>query len=125
MNLSKKILIILLLLPITSYAVTYTCNIIKKLGFEHEYSKEELDKHPFFTLLETSEDITYISRCIYFNKKLQCKKMLVDKIVHDNNVNITKFYVFEPQYNFQLFHNLSGIEDNGRGDISFEKCTVN
>lgn len=125
MSLMKKIIFILLLFPISSFAITYTCNLIKKYDSDHEYTKEELDKFPFFTILETSEDNAHISRCVYIDKKLQCKSMVVDKIVHDQNIGITKFYVFEPQYNFQLFHNLSALEDNGRGSISFEKCSVN
>jgi hypothetical protein len=125
MKLSKKFLFIMLVLPIQSFALTYTCNVLKKMSFEHVYSKEELEKHPFFTRLEILENkVAYVSRCIYFDKKLQCKKMLVDKIAHDNYVNITKFYVFDSQYNFQLFHDLSALEDNGRGDFSFEECNV-
>lgn len=124
MNFIKNMLV-LLIFPIPCFALTYTCTVLNKIGFEHGYSKEELNRFSPFTLLETSEDnSTYVSRCIYFDKQVQCKKMLVDKIVHDKNINLTKYYVFDPQYNFQLFHDLSGIEDNGRGDISYEKCTV-
>lgn len=122
---SKMILIILLVVPIPCFSLTYTCNVLKKIGFDHLYSEEDLAKFSPFTQLEISDgNIAYISRCVYFNKKLQCKKMLVDKIVRDDNVNLIKFYVFDPQYNFQLFHNLSALEDNGRGDISYEKCTI-
>lgn len=125
MNFTKKLFLILLLLPIHSFALTYTCPALYKVGFEHVYTKEELEKFSPFTLLEISEDnITHVSRCIYFNKKLQCTKMLVDKIERDKNINLTKYYVFESQYNFQIFHDLSALEDNGRGDISYEKCTM-
>lgn len=118
-----RMIVITLLAP--CFSLTYTCNVFKKIGFENLYSKEELDKFSPFTQIEiTDGNIAYISRCIYFNKKLQCKKMLVDKIVRDDNINLMKFYVFKPQYNFQLFHNLSALEDNGRGDISYEKCAI-
>ena len=103
-RLKNHLFIIVLALPIQSFALTYTCNTLKKVGSGHEYSKEELERYPFFTLLDTNEDnAVYISRCVYIEKNLQCKKMKVDKVVHDAYVPITKFYVFEPQYNFQLF----------------------
>ncbi|STX84925.1 Uncharacterised protein [Legionella donaldsonii] len=125
MNIIKQLLFILLLLPIPSFALTYTCNTFKKVNFEQEYPKDQLEKFQSFTLLETYDDnVAYVSRCVYFDKKIQCKKMLVDRIERDTNGNSTKFYVFASHFNFQLFHNLSGLEDNGGGDISFQKCTV-
>lgn len=55
MNIRKKLLFILMILPIPSFALTYTCNAFKKVNFELEYPKEHLQKFQFFTLLETYE----------------------------------------------------------------------
>lgn len=44
-------------------------------------------------------------------------------IIFERYINLKKFYVLDSQYNPQLLHDLSGLEDSGR-DISFEKCTL-
>jgi hypothetical protein len=48
----------------------------------------------------------------------------MDKVVFDEFVNIKKYYLFKSQYDFQLYEDLSFVENNGRGGISYGICSV-
>lgn len=92
-----------------------------------DYTQEKLKKYQFATILDIYPgDRIYISRCGYsdIDKKISCNKYPADKIERDNNVNLIKVYIFKSQYNFQLFPDLTSVEDNGRGGISYQKCDV-
>lgn len=106
------------------FSVEYSCPATRKLNFEQEYSQAELDKWQFATKVEDTEGTAYLSRCSLSEDKVTCDRYKVDRIEYDGNVQIKKYYYFRGQFNFQIFADLSSLEDNGRGDIQFGKCEV-
>ncbi len=108
------------------FSVEYYCPATKKVSFEQEYSRVELDKWKFATKVEETEGAAYLSRCSYAlsEDKVTCDRYTVDRIEYDENVKIKKYYYFRSQFNFQIFADLSSLEDNGRGSIQFGKCEV-
>ena len=109
-----------------SFAVTYHCETTEKYDFGKTYSQEELNKGKFSVRLEEGQEGAYVYRCSFTpsQQSITCDKYRVDKIEYDNNVNLKKYYVFNSQYNFQIFSNLSSLEDNGRGAIQYGKCQI-
>ncbi len=121
------ILILFFCFPFQAFAITYHCQTTKKVERSIDYTLDKLKKYQFTTILDIyPEDVIYISRCGYsdIDKKIICNKYPADKIERDNNVNLIKVYIFKSQYNFQLFPDLTSVEDNGRGSISYQKCKV-
>lgn len=123
----------LILLPLKVSAVEYTCDVIKKTNPSFEYSTNQLKKLQFSIHITENQAETILSRCSYVESKKQvtCDDYKVDKIASDsiqtqeNNFNqIKKYYVFRGQFDVQLFPDLSFIENNGRGGISFGKCNL-
>ncbi len=109
-----------------SFAVTYHCETTEKYDFGKTYSQEELNKGKFSVKVEEGERATYVYRCSFALSQgaITCDKYEVDKVEYNNNINLKKYYVFNSQYNFQIFSNLSSLEDNGRGAIQYGKCQI-
>ena len=108
------------------FSVEYHCPATKKVNFEHEYTQAELDRWQFTTKVEEVDGTAYLSRCSYsmIESKVTCDRYQVDRIEFNQNVKIKKYYHFSSHFNFQIFADLSSLEDNGRGDIQFGKCEV-
>lgn len=122
----RLLFLCLLLMSSTSYATILECFATKKLDSERTYPKSHMDKYKFSNKIEFTKDGVFISRCSYtfMAKKVTCDRYKVDHIEKDKNVNITKFYVFGPQFNMQLFSDYSYLEDNGRGGITYGICKL-
>ena len=110
----------------SSYAAEYYCKATKKIGFENTYTPEMMKKYQYATKVEESNGEAFLSRCSYSASagKITCDRYKVDRIEFDSNVKIKKYYVFNSQFNFQIFANLNSLEDNGRGGIQFGKCKI-
>ncbi len=123
---STLLVLLLSISSIPAYSVTYDCKVTKKTNGEIDYAKGDLEKRKFSILLEETAKHATVSRCSFSSSenKVTCDKYAVDKIQEDKIVGIKKYYVFNAQFDFQLFSSLSGLENNGRGDISFSKCQV-
>ena len=108
------------------FSVEYYCPATKKVSFEQEYSQAELDKWKFATKVEETGAAAYVSRCSYTlsEDEVTCDRYKVDRIEYDENVKIKKYYYFRSQFNFQIFADLSSLEDNGRVSIQFGRCEV-
>lgn len=133
MEFSQLFILCLLVVPINSFAVEYNCTVTKKISQEYEYNKQELANGKFSVVIKENKNKAYLSRCShsYAEDKVTCDHYSVDKIVSDDihttkgDINhIKKFYVFRGQFDVQLYPDLSFIENNGRGDISFGKCLL-
>lgn len=126
MKFSSLLSLFLFACPFNSYAVEYNCVVTKKINQKHEYNKQELAKWKFSVLLKEEENRAYLSRCSYTMSagKVTCDNYEVDKISHDTNVKIKKYYVFRSHFDVQLFSDLSFIENNGRGGIAFGECII-
>jgi hypothetical protein len=117
---------IFLVIPMYVSAVEYNCRVKYKYSFEKVYSSEEIKKGKFSILIEDIEYKAHVSRCSYsmIAGKETCDHYVIDRIEHDKNANIKKYYLFRSQFNVQLFSNLTFIEDNGRGWISYGTCEI-
>lgn len=107
-------------------AASYDCKVLKKLNYDITYSKKQMDKLKFTIKIIDRDELKTLSRCSYspINKKITCDTYQVDKVVFDEKVLIKKFYVFNSQFDIQLFSDLTFLENNGRGDISYGKCEI-
>jgi len=118
-----KIFLLLLLFPTLVYSTIYECKVSRKVGPENIVSESELKKWKFsIKIYDTTKP--ELERCSYSTgvNKVTCDKHLVDKVETDNYVNIKKFYNFRSQFDVQLFPDMTFIENNGRGGISYGKC---
>ncbi len=109
-----------------AFATDYYCKAQIKYDVNIIYSQAEIDKGQFATVLEEIPDGIYLSRCSYSVSvdKVTCDRYKVDKIVLDDVVGIKKYYVFKSQFDFQIFPNLSSVENNGRGSVQYGQCEV-
>lgn len=105
-------------------ATEFKCKVAKKLDDERQYTDEQLSKGNFSALIEEKGSEAFVSRCSHSpsDEKVTCDRYKVDKIAFDEHIKSKKFYVFRSQFDIQLFSNLSFIENNGRGGISYGKC---
>lgn len=106
-------------------AVTFDCRVNRKLDRERTYSAQDLERDRPRVLIDLSGETAFLSRCgvSMINGGVEtCDKYKADYVASDANVDVSKFYVFESQFNVQLFSDGSFIEDNGRGTISFGAC---
>ena len=104
----------------------YNCKVNKKLDTENVYTPADIKKDQYSVLIEEQRDAAFLSRCSFSPsaQKITCDRYQVDKVVHDDYVNIKKYYVFASQFDVQLFPNHNFVENNGRGGIAFGKCSI-
>jgi len=120
----KKILLLLTVFASTSaLAMHYECRVTAKVDQTRFYTKSEIEKW-MFSLNITDSALPRLSRCSLstISNKVTCDTHTVDKVVFDENINAKKFYHFGSQFDVQLFKDLSFVENNGRGGISYGKC---
>lgn len=105
---------------------SYNCEVLRKFDRYQQYSAAKIKEFQFSNLIEEGVKETYISRCDFQASagKVTCDRLKMDKIVIDGFVNIKKYYLFKAQYDFQLYDDLSFVENNGRGGISYGICSV-
>ncbi|MEE8058530.1 MAG: hypothetical protein V3T17_11945 [Pseudomonadales bacterium] len=117
---------LMIFLSTPAIAVEYDCIVKKKFNSEHTYTKAELEKGKFSIQISAKGDNASLSRCSFAHsgEVVTCDKYEADKVIFDENVKIKKYYVFSSQFDVQVFSNLSFVENNGRGGISFGKCNV-
>jgi len=106
-------------------AFTYDCKVSKKLGENNIVSQDALLKWQFSVKIHDLPK-PEVERCSFETTKNQvtCDRYTVDRVSFDQNINAKKFYHFSSQFDVQLFRDLSFVENNGRGGISFGKCEV-
>jgi len=118
-----KIFLLLLLFPTIVYSTIYECKVSRKVGPENIVSESELKKWMFsIKIYDTTKP--ELERCSFSlsQNKVTCDKYQVDRVEVDKWVGIKKFYFFKGQFDVQLFSDLSFIENNGRGGVSYGKC---
>jgi hypothetical protein len=106
-------------------ALIYDCRVNKKFDSERIYTAQDLETYRPRVLIDLTQDAAYVRRCsisIINGGVETCDKYKADYAAFDANADVSKFYVFESQFNVQLFSDGSFIEDNGRGTISFGTC---
>jgi len=107
------------------YPSSYECKVMKKYSVDltNIMDSNEIKKWNF-SLEIIDEKVSKLKRCSYVTskKRVDCDSYDVDKIEFDPYVKIKKFYVFKSQFDVQLFPDMTFIENNGRGSISYGKC---
>ena len=106
----------------------YDCRVTAKgtftsTGFS-EYSQENLDRFQHSVRLVEAAGSAILSRCSWTitDQRMTCDNYTVDRVEVDQNVEIRKYYYFRGQFDFQLFPNMTFLENNGRGGIAFGTC---
>ncbi len=104
-------------------ANSYDCKVTRKVGPESIVSDSELKKWQFSVKIRDNAK-PELERCSFAtsHNKVTCDKYIVDKVEFDKFLEIKKFYYFKGQFDVQLYSDMSFIENNGRGSISFGKC---
>jgi hypothetical protein len=110
------------------------CKVSKKISANHVYSAKELKKEMPSVLIDESSSGTTVSRCGFTPSagKVTCDPYEIDKVEVTERLNlftskperIKKFYLFRAQFDVQVFPDLTFIENNGRGIISFGTCAL-
>ncbi len=108
---------------------TYECKVDKKYAADLSViqSKEEIEKFKFKITIKEGAKVT-LERCSFAPSQnaVTCDNYEPDRVEFTNTqfVKIKKFYVTKSQYDFQIFENLTFVENNGRGSIASGKCIV-
>lgn len=107
-------------------AAEYDCIVEKKIDSENMYTSHQIEKGKFSVKIEDNGGDAFASRCSFSASanNATCDRYQIDKVVFDEKVKIKKYYVFLPQYDVQLFSDLSFVENNGRGGVAYGKCQV-
>ena len=117
-----------------AYAVEYYCEVTKKVDSENEYSAEMIRRFHYANKLEEIGNKAFISRCSFSPSegKETCDRYEVDHIERFPVTNaetlekrfIVKYYYYRGQLDFQIFPDMSFVENNGRGGIQYGKCQI-
>lgn len=102
----------------------FKCPASKRVDAKKTYTAEQIEQGQFSTVLEDNPEGVFVSRCSFSESagKVTCNRFKVDRVEYDENLKIRKFYVFNRQFNFQIFPDLSSLADNGRGGVQYGKC---
>lgn len=117
-----------------AFALEYYCEVTKKVDSENEYSAEMIKRFKYANKLEDVGNKAFISRCAFSPSEGEetCDRYEVDHIERSPVTNaetlekhsIVKYYYYNGQLDFQIFPDLSFVENNGRGGIQYGKCQV-
>jgi len=120
------VVFIFILFPWDCFAVQYNCSTVRKTNGNHLFSGEEIVNEKYSVFLEETNNSAIIYKCLFppSKKEKKCDLIKVDKIHHDFENKLKKYYYFKGHYDFQLFGDLVFIENNGRGEIRYGKCVV-
>ena len=102
--------------------VTYEleCLVDRKIDRQTEYSRSRIDEMRWSVVIRHyGQEYATISRC---DSKAPCDEYRVDHFEFTKNVNVSKYYYFQGQFDVQVFGDGRFIENNGRGTMAFGKC---
>jgi hypothetical protein len=106
--------------------VTYSCDVTRKLDGERVYTTQDLARGRFGVRVRDDGNVQIVSRCSFASRKnkVTCDDYSADHVAIDQNIGARKYYVFDSQFDVQIFADLSFVENNGRGGIAFGRCTM-
>lgn len=119
-------ILLVLAAPITAFGSVFDCPVARKLESDGRVYTEQQMRDMKASVVIHDGPQPALERCSYAASegKVTCDKYEVDRVAHDTNVDLKKFYVFRSQFDVQLFSNLQFVENNGRGGLAFGKCTL-
>ncbi len=105
-------------------ALKFDCPATKKFDFKTAYTPEQLRERKLSTRLEELPQGVFLDQCGFSAsaRKIVCNRQKVDRVEVDQKLQTKKFYVFDPQVNFQLFRDLTSITDDGVGGVQYGRC---
>lgn len=108
----------------TNGVTVLNCAVDRKLDSQRNYPQSHLDRYKPSVIVRMSGSGAMLSRCSVSPSSgaETCDDYSVDRVDHEENVGITKFYVTDSHFDVQVFSDLSFVENNGRGTISFGQC---
>ena len=93
-----------------------------------------IKKYKYANKLEEVGNKAFVSRCSFSKteEKVTCDRYEVDHIERFPVTNaetlekrfIVKYYYYRGQLDFQIFPDMSFVENNGRGGIQYGKCQI-
>ena len=117
-----------------AFAVEYYCEVTKKINPENERSTEMIKRFKYANKLEEIGNKAFISRCSFSPSegKETCDRYEVDHIERSPVTNEetlekrfkVKYYYYRGQLDFQIFPDMSFVENNGQGSIQYGKCQI-
>lgn len=104
----------------------YRCEVNRKVDETHTYTDAELERAKFSVIVRDVDGSAKISRCSFasLQGRVTCDDYRVAHIAVDPNIGARKYYVFDSQFDVQVFRDLSFVENNGRGSVSFGSCKM-
>jgi hypothetical protein len=101
------------------------CEVSRKLIPERDYTAEELATLQSSVRLSRSGSEVVLQRCSFVPSAnaVTCDSYTVDRVEHDPNIGVRKYYVFRGQFDVQVFADGFLVENNGRGGIAYGHCS--
>lgn len=118
--------IVALVMIRSSPPATYRCRVAKKVDPDGVWSEQRIRDGQWSLVVRDEERTATLSRCSFApsQKAVTCDKYVVDRVEADTHVGVRKYYVFRSQYDVQIFTDLSFVENNGRGSVSYGRCQM-
>lgn len=118
---------LIMMLPILqSGSTTLVCSVERKTHAAGEYPVENLDTYEPRTIIVFDAKTANVSRCSISPSAgwvETCDTYAIDHVEFDPIASAKKYYFFGAQFDIQVFENGDFVENNGRGTISFGKCS--
>lgn len=114
----------LLLLSPPDHLVEFRCDATTKFDFEGQWDSARLSSGQWHVLVEDLGTKAWISRCSYApsKRRVTCDRYSVDQIESDPFIKAKKYYVFNSQYDLQIFEDMKFVENNGRSAVTYGTC---
>jgi len=114
------------LLPVSTNAAEYSCDVQVKRDYEYVYTSADLRKWKWSVKIVDNGDSAVISRCSFSTSanSVTCDDYSADFVHQDPYIGVKKYYYFRGHFDVQLFSDLSFIENNGRGSIGRGTCRL-
>jgi hypothetical protein len=123
---SARLALIVLVLTSPSPPVVYRCEAARKIDPAGVWDPKRLRDGQWGVVIDDNDRGATVSRCGFARSvgKVTCDPYTVDKVEVDVFIDARKYYVFNSQYDVQVFSDLSFIENNGRGSITYGTCRM-
>lgn len=107
-------------------AATFDCRVEQKFHSGGAYTAENLRTYKPRVVVNVTEGGAQLRRRSISPSAggvETCDAYEVDHIVSDGRVGVSKYYYFEGQFDMQIFADGYFVENNGRGAVSFGRCS--
>ncbi len=130
-------IICLFTISLNANSAQFNCKVDRKIDSDRTYKSEDIEKYQFSAVLELDGENVTIKRCSFETSAnmVTCDSYKADYFDHNKRNCIMKAYNYEGHHDLQIFYvsdenslcqgdHHTFVENNGRGIISFGKCTL-